>query len=56
MQMSRMYETTNKKIRAEQKRKDARECAAAGYMDLAWINDAEANILDPIRNYEDFQQ
>lgn len=56
MQMRRMYETTNRKIRAEKRRKDAQECREAGMLDLAWINQTEADILDPQIPYEDFQQ
>lgn len=55
MQMRKMYMTTNKKIRADQHRKDAQECENAGMLDLAQVNWQMAAFLDPYReeNYED---
>lgn len=54
-QMSKTYETTNRALRAAQKRQDALECDKAGYKELARINWEEAAFLDPPReeSYED---
>ena len=53
MQMSKTYESTNRKLRAEQKRKDALECERAGYMAIAQVNWEEASFLDPPRYDEE---
>lgn len=55
MQMRKMYQTTNKRIRAAQHRKDADECEKAGMLDLALVNRKMAEFLDPWRDYEDLQ-
>lgn len=46
-QMARMYETTNRKLRAAAHRRDARECALAGYPGVAEVNAQMADLLDP---------
>lgn len=50
--MSKSYETTNRRIRAEQKRQDALECERAGYGIIARLNWEEAAFLEP-RRYEE---
>ena len=52
-QLSRSYESTNRKLRANQKRQDALECERAGYNEIARINYEEAAFLDPPRFDED---
>jgi hypothetical protein len=52
--MRRLYESLNRKKRAEQKRRDARECERAGFPMFAAINAAEAEHLDPPQELEDF--
>lgn len=54
-QMSKTYETTNKKLRANQKRQDALECERAGYQEIARVNWEEAAFLDPPRYDEDLE-
>lgn len=53
MQMRKMYQSTNKRIRATQARKDAQECERAGFGLLAQINWQTAMLLDPPRYDED---
>lgn len=47
MQMSRLYQTTNKQIRAAQHFKDAEECKRAGFHDFARINYELGAMLSP---------
>jgi hypothetical protein len=41
------YETVSRKARAQQHRRDARECDHAGFQDFAAINWELAEMLDP---------
>ena len=52
-QMSKTYETTNRRIRANQKRQDALECERAGFMLMAQLNWEEASLLDPPREEDE---
>lgn len=54
-QMSKTYESSNRRIRAEGKRKDALECERAGYMEIARINWEEASFLDPPKYDEEME-
>jgi hypothetical protein len=56
MQMSKTYESTNRKKRAEAKRKDALECERAGFPMMAALNWEEAAFLDPPKFDEDLPQ
>jgi hypothetical protein len=56
MQMSKTYETTNRRVRAAQKRQDALECDKAGFPMLARVNWEEASLLDPPRDEEDMER
>ena len=53
MQMRKTYQSTNKKVRAEKARQDARECERAGMLGLAQVNYEIAAWLDPIRDIEE---
>lgn len=47
MQMSRLYQSTNKKVRAHQLRRDALALRRAGFADSALQNEEHAELLDP---------
>jgi hypothetical protein len=53
MQMRKMYQSTSRRKRAEEARKNAEECEAAGFLGLAQVNWEMAYLLDPPRRYED---
>jgi hypothetical protein len=52
--MRRLYEPLDRKKRAEQKRKEARENEMAGFSMFAAILNAEAEELDPPQEIQDF--
>lgn len=52
--MRRLYESLNRKKRAEQKRKEARENEMAGFSMFAAILNEEAEELDPPQELEEF--
>lgn len=47
MQMRRLYQSTNRKVRAAKLRADALSLKIAGYLDIARVCAAEADIIDP---------
>lgn len=53
--MSKSYETTDRRLRANQKRQDALECERAGFRELARINWEEAALLDPPKEDEEIE-
>lgn len=54
-QMRKTYQTTNRKLRAQQLRQAAQECQNAGYLDLASVNWLEADWIDPPMPEEDMR-
>lgn len=54
-QMRKTYQTTDRKLRAQQLRQAAQECQKAGALALAQVNWEEADWIDPPMPEEDMR-